>query len=117
MAKIPDNTAPAFWIFPDSVIPTEELKLLQFEPEYETKKGNSLPVFVFYGKILGRDDKVLAGELNMASWNIENLEELKNEFGEDSDNWPKDLRFTAHPSEKDPKRKIILRVVEAVKEE
>jgi len=92
MPILPDNKQ-TFWMFPDNVIDGAEYKFLQFEPSYKTKNNNSVPVFVLYGKIKGKDKPEIEGELLTAVWNIGNYDELKKQLGENTDDWNEKLSF------------------------
>lgn len=102
MPKIPTDNF-AFWLFPENLLPEgNTFEFCEFVPEYKTRKGLKIPVFVLLGS-----DKERQGEFLLATWNIENLKELIVKLGENSDTW-KTPKFTATAKDK----KVVLRLLE-----
>ena len=89
--EIPKIDKFAHWLFADDL--KEEGHLFEFV-EFKTitsKKGNEIPCFILLG-----ENKQKAGEFQLSLWNINNLEEMKTEVGNDTDTW-KGKRFNLTP--------------------
>ena len=110
MPELPKNIR-TMWLFPDNIVENSDYKFLDFNPEYNSRNNNKIPVFVLWGKIQAEDKKVFEGELLTTIWNIYNYEELKKQLGSNTDKWDKDLFFKLR-KEHD---KIVMLPVESVK--
>jgi hypothetical protein len=81
MPEIPEDSF-TFWLFAENLTENSTFEFVEFKPEYETRKGNKIPVFVLLGS-----DKEREGEFLLAVWNVANIKQLKEQLGSNSDTW------------------------------
>lgn len=93
MPKIPENKPLSLWLFADNVKPNHEYKFLGFEPEYKTASGKKLPVFILFGTVSDKKGNNKQAEVLTTAWNIQNIEDVKKQLGENTDDWKENLFF------------------------
>jgi len=78
MATIPEAFNKINWLFAEDEEAKGTYEFDKLIPEYETRKGNKIPVFL----LLGRQ-----GDVVVSIWNVENLNELRKHLGDDDAKW------------------------------